>query len=116
MIFWCYEKCSTCKKAQKKLDECHIAYEWRSIVSNPPSKEELLTFLKLQKEPRKLFNTSGKKYREYGLKDKLSQMSLEEMADLLAGDGMLIKRPLLWDGQQLLVGYQETAYASLEDQ
>lgn len=104
MIFWCYEKCSTCKKAQKKLDECHIAYEWRSIVSNPPSKEELLTFLKLQKEPRKLFNTSGKKYREYGLKDKLSQMSLEEMADLLAGDGMLIKRPFIM-GRPAAVGW-----------
>lgn len=115
MIFWCYEKCSTCKKAQKKLDEMAIEYELRSIVSQCPSKEELLTFLTMQKDPKKLFNTSGKKYREYQLKDKLKDMQLEDMADLLASDGMLIKRPLLWDGHTLLVGYKEADYENLRD-
>lgn len=115
MIFWCYEKCSTCRKAQKKLDELGVHYEWRSIVTQSPSKEELLAFLKQQPDPKKLFNSSGKKYREYQLKEKLKDMSLEDMAELLASDGMLIKRPLLWDGENLLIGYKEAEYNCLGD-
>lgn len=108
---YCYPKCGTCRKAKKWLDENNVPYEEVHIVDNPPSKEQLREFHeKSGLDLKKFFNTSGKKYRELGLKDRLKTMSEEEMLDLLASDGMLIKRPIVTDGQQVTVGFQEKQF------
>lgn len=97
MVLYTYDKCSTCKKAKKYLEEHSISYENRSIVDNPPSYEEIKDwFFCFDVCIDKLFNTSGVKYRELKLKDKLLKMSLEEKIKLLSSDGMLIKRPILY--------------------
>ncbi|MEG0451286.1 MAG: arsenate reductase family protein, partial [Lysinibacillus sp.] len=94
-----YPKCTTCKKAQKWLDENAVPYETRHIVEQTPTVEELDTIYKASGLPlKKFFNTSGIKYRELGLKDKLGTMTEAEQLALLASDGMLIKRPLVTDG------------------
>lgn len=108
---YCYPKCGTCRKAKKWLDENNVPYEEVHIVDNPPSKEQLREFHeKSGLDLKKFFNTSGKKYRELGLKDRLKTMPEEEMLDLLASDGMLIKRPIVTDGQQVTVGFQEKQF------
>lgn len=114
MLFICYPKCGTCRKAQKYLDGHHISYETRMIKEEPPTAEEIRLFQKKSGLPfKKLFNTSGKLYRELKLSEKLKTMSEEEMAELLASDGMLVKRPILIDGDTVLFGFQEEAYERL---
>ncbi|GAA0464545.1 arsenate reductase family protein [Alkalibacillus silvisoli] len=106
-----YPKCGTCRKALKWLDENGINYESVHIVDNPPSKENLEELIKKSDLPvKKFFNTSGKKYRELGLKDKLKDMPEEEQIDLLASDGMLIKRPITTDGSRVTVGFKEEEF------
>ncbi|WP_336883319.1 arsenate reductase family protein [Priestia koreensis] len=109
--FYSYPKCSTCRKAKKWLDDHGVAYEEIHIIENPPSKEELKAIYETSGfEIKKLFNTSGMKYRELGLKDKVSTASDDELLDLLASDGMLIKRPLLTDGKNVTVGFKEEQF------
>ncbi|MEW4285651.1 arsenate reductase family protein [Priestia koreensis] len=109
--FYSYPKCSTCRKAKKWLDDHEVAYEEIHIIENPPSKEELKSIYETSGfEIKKLFNTSGMKYRELGLKDKVSTASDDELLDLLASDGMLIKRPLLTDGKNVTVGFKEEKF------
>ena len=111
MLFIEYPKCSTCKKAKKYLEEHGIEFEDRHIVEENPTKEELTEWIRISgKSVKKLFNTSGMKYRELGLKDKLPQMSEEEQIELLASDGMLVKRPLLIDGEMVLTGFKEAEW------
>ena len=108
MIFVCYPKCGTCRKARKWLDENGKAYEVRDIKEENPSAEELRDWHSKSGLPlRRFFNTSGMLYREMGLKDKLGSMSEEEMLDLLATDGMLVKRPIVVGETQVLVGFKE---------
>ena len=108
MLFIEYPKCSTCKKAKKYLEDLGIQFEDRNIVEENPSAEELRDWIAKSGYPvKKFFNTSGMKYRELGLKDKLPQMSDDEKIELLATDGMLVKRPLLIDGDRALVGFKE---------
>lgn len=108
MLFIEYPKCTTCKKAKKWLDDHGVEYTDRHIKENNPTYEELD---KWQKESgielKKFFNTSGMLYRSLELKDKLPSMSREEMLTLLASDGMLVKRPLIIDGKNVLVGFRE---------
>ena len=112
MQILCYEKCGTCKKALKWLKDNGIAVPVRPIKEENPSKEELREWQKRSGLPlHKFFNTSGKLYREYELSKKLPQMSEEEMLDLLASDGMLVKRPLLVSEEKVLVGFRENEYA-----
>ena len=112
MVFICYPKCSTCRKAQAWLDERGIAYELRSIRDARPSAEELKSWQKQSALPlKRFFNTSGLQYKALGLKDKLPQMSEEEQLALLAGDGMLVKRPILLGDGFVLVGFREAEYA-----
>lgn len=107
----CYAKCSTCRKALKWLDEHHMEYEPRDIAGNNPSRKELETFYKASGLPlTRFFNTSGKKYRELNLKDRLKTMSEDEMLDLLASDGMLVKRPILAENDRVLVGFREAEW------
>jgi len=106
-----YPKCTTCKKAQKWLDEQGVDYENIHIVEQTPSKEELKAIYDTSGVPlKKFFNTSGMKYRELGLKDKLPTMSEDEQLELLASDGMLIKRPIVTDGKKLTLGFKESDF------
>ena len=111
MLFIEYPKCSTCKKAKKHLEELGVSFEDRHIVEENPTKEELTEWISVSGYPvKKFFNTSGMKYRELGLKDRLPQMTDEEKIELLATDGMLVKRPLLIDGDRILVGCKEAEW------
>ena len=108
MLFIEYPKCSTCRRAKKHLEDAGIAFQDRHIVEENPTEEELAKWIRMSGLPAKrFFNTSGMKYRELGLKDRLPDMSEEEQIRLLAGDGMLVKRPLLIDGDRILVGFKE---------
>ena len=107
--FYCYSKCSTCKKAKKKLDDSGVDYKSIDIKDNPPSAEELYSLMKESNlDKKKFFNTSGLKYRELGLKDKINQMTDKEACKLLSEDGMLIKRPILIKDNELVqLGYRK---------
>ena len=111
MLFVCYSKCGTCKKAQKHLDALQVKYVVRDIKGDNPSRVELESWWKMSGLPlRKFFNTSGKLYKEMDLKTKLDSMTDEEMLDLLATDGMLVKRPILVNHDIVFVGYKEDEY------
>lgn len=106
--FVCYTKCSTCAKAEKWLKANQVEYEKRDIKTKNPAKEELREWQSLSGVPlKKFFNTSGQLYRSMNLKEKLKDMSDEEMLELLASDGMLVKRPVLSNGKTVLVGFKE---------
>ena len=108
MFFIEYPKCSTCKRAKKYLEDRGSAFQDRHIVEENPTEEELTKWIGMSGLPvKKFFNTSGMKYKELGLKDRLPDMSQEEQIRLLASDGMLVKRPLLIDGDRILVGFKE---------
>ena len=112
MVFLCYQTCSTCKKAQKWLDERGIAYDLRPIKEENPTEEELRRWHQMRGLPlKKFFNTSGMQYRALGLKDRLPQMSEDEQFALLATDGMLVKRPMLIGEDFVLVGFKEAEWA-----
>ncbi|MBE6863309.1 MAG: arsenate reductase family protein [Ruminococcus flavefaciens] len=114
MLFICYPKCTTCQKAQKWLDSNGISYDLRDIKNDNPSREELAEWYRSSGLPlKKFFNTSGMLYRSLELKDKLPDMSEDEQLDLLAGNGMLVKRPLLINGGKVLVGFKESEWTSL---
>ncbi|MFC4404864.1 arsenate reductase family protein [Gracilibacillus xinjiangensis] len=109
--FYWYPKCGTCRKAKKWLDENEVTYETIHIVENPPAKEQLANIIEKSGQPiKKFFNTSGKKYRELGLKDKLKDASDDEKLDYLASDGMLIKRPLVVGEDQVTLGFKEEIF------
>ena len=111
MLFVCYPKCSTCKKAQKWLDESGAEYTLRDIKTDNPTAEELKTWWEKSGLPlKRFFNTSGNVYKEMKLKDKLLEMSEEEQLALLATDGMLVKRPLVVDGDTVLTGFREVEW------
>ncbi|MBU9722181.1 MULTISPECIES: arsenate reductase family protein [Bacillaceae] len=106
-----YPACGTCKKALKWLDENGIAYDAIHIVKEPPSKEKLKElFDNSGLDLKKFFNTSGKKYRELGLKDKVKTSTEDDLLDILASDGMLIKRPIVTDGEKVTVGFKEDTF------
>ena len=114
MIFLCYPKCTTCQKAKKFLDEKGIKYVLRDIKLENPTRDELTAWHeKSGLELRKFFNTSGLQYRALAIKDRLPAMSREEMLDLLASDGMLVKRPLLVAQDRVLVGFKTEQWDQL---
>lgn len=107
-IFIHYPKCSTCKKAKKFLDDNKIEYESRDIVKETPTEKELENWIeKSCLDIKRWFNTSGLKYKELKLKDKLINMTQAEKIKLLASDGMLIKRPILISDKDILIGFKE---------
>lgn len=110
MLFICYPKCTTCKKARDYLDKKGVSYTMRDIKAENPSFDELEKWARLGNiQITKLFNTSGLIYRSLGLKDKLGAMTDKEKLELLATDGMLVKRPLLIDEdkERVCVGFRE---------
>lgn len=114
MLFVHYPKCSTCKKAKAFLDDRGVEYKERHIVEENPSFDELKKWYEMSDYPlKRFFNTSGMRYREMGLKDKLPHMSEEEQLELLATDGMLVKRPILIDGDRVRVGFKEKEWEEL---
>ena len=114
MLFVCYPKCSTCKKAQAWLDTHGLSYQVRDIKTQNPSQEELRRWHSESGLPlKRFFNTSGLLYKSLDLKNKLPQMSEDEMLKLLATDGMLVKRPLLIDDDFVLVGFKETEWENI---
>lgn len=113
VLFLEYPKCSTCKKAKKWLDEHGVEYVDRNIVEDNPAAAELAAWKELSGLPlRRFFNTSGMKYRELGVKAKLDAgMAEAEAFELLATDGMLVKRPLVVTDSTVLTGFKEDAWA-----
>ena len=111
MQFICYPKCSTCQKARKWLEANHLEFTERHIVEENPSYEELKKWHAESGLPlKKFFNTSGMLYKEMQLKDKLPTMSEEEQLKLLATNGMLVKRPLIVNGNIILTGFKEAEW------
>lgn len=114
MLFLCYPKCSTCQKAKKWLDEYKIEYTQRHIAEENPTYDELKAWYEQSGLPlKKFFNTSGLVYKEMQLKDKLPSMSEEEQLRLLAGNGMLVKRPLAISEDKVLVGFKQAEWENL---
>ena len=114
-LFICYPRCTTCQKARRFLDENGIAYEERHIKDNKPTIAELkLWHKKSGLSLKKFFNTSGQLYRSFELTKKLPSMSDEEQYELLATDGMLVKRPILLAGDKVLVGFKESEWETLK--
>ena len=114
VLFIEYPKCSTCKKAKKWLIDNNVDFQDRHIVENTPTVEELKKWIvESKKDMKKFFNTSGLKYKELNLKEKLQKMSDEEKIKLLSSDGMLIKRPPLVSENGILVGFKEEEWKEL---
>ena len=114
MLYVCYPKCSTCKKAEQYLNEKKIEIEVRDIKIENPTKEELRDWVeKSGLDMKRFFNTSGLKYKELNLKEKLPQLSDEEKLELLSTDGMLVKRPLLVSEDFVLVGFKQSEWDSV---
>ena len=114
LLVW-YPKCSTCKKAKKWLEENNIEFIDRNIVEETPTVEELTEWIKKSEEElKKWFNTSGLQYKELNLKDKLVTMSDKEKIELLASDGMLIKRPVLVSDKGIFTGFKEDKWNILK--
>ena len=115
MLYINYSKCGTCKKAKAWLDANDIKYIDRPIKEENPTLDELKTWHKLSGLPlKKFFNTSGLLYKSLELKDNLPKMTDDQMYELLASDGMLVKRPIVVKGDLVLVGFKEAEWEQLK--
>lgn len=109
-----YKQCGTCRKAEQFLQQAGIDYEYIDITENPPAAEELAAIVERASVPlNKLFNTSGVQYRELKIKDQLPGLSDQAILVLLAGNGRLIKRPLITDGKRATVGFNAQQFAAV---
>lgn len=112
MLFNWYPGCTTCQKAKRWLDDNGLPYTARHIRDEQPTLAEMTEWYRRSGLPlKRFFNTSGKLYAEYGLKDKLTAMSEDEQLTLLASDGMLVKRPILVADDRVLVGFKPAEWA-----
>lgn len=113
-IIVCYPKCGTCQKAEKWLKTNGVEYTYRPIKEENPSKAELIEWLSKSGLPvNKFFNTSGLLYKEYNMKEKLKSLSEAELLDILASNGLIVKRPVLVTGDKVLVGFKEEEWKNL---
>lgn len=111
MTLYGYKKCGTCRNAEKYLEKHQIPYEFIDITLHPPSKGTLKKILIASKQPlKKLFNTSGQAYRDMGLKSRIDSLSEGEGLGMLADNGKLIKRPLVFDGKTATIGFREEEF------
>ncbi|GCF95108.1 arsenate reductase [Enterococcus florum] len=110
--FYWYAKCSTCQKAKKWLDEKGVEYQTLDLITETPSAEEFEAWLTKSELPvRRFFNTSGMKYREQNLKDKINDLTVSEASRILSSDGMLVKRPLILKDHEFVInGFNEDRY------
>lgn len=110
--FYWYSKCSTCKKAKAWLDQHGVSYQTVDMIKEVPKASTIETWLETSQVPiRRLFNTSGMKYRELGLKDQVGEFTASKASQVLSTDGMLIKRPLILREDQLVaIGFNEKIY------
>ena len=114
-LFIHYPKCSTCQKAKKWLENNNISFAERNIIEETPTSQELKEWIERSgKKVKRFFNTSGLKYKELNLKEKLNEMTLEEKIKLLASDGMLIKRPLLVTDKEIYIGFKENEWKNIK--
>ncbi len=114
MLAVCYPRCSTCKKAVKWLEDNNIEYTYRDIKTDNPQEDELRKWHAMSGLPlKRFFNTSGMLYKEMKLKDRLPEMSEDEMFRLLASDGLLVKRPIAVADGKVLVGFREAEWEAL---
>ncbi len=112
--FYGYKKCSTCRKAEKALEAKGVPYTFRDITADPPSKTALKKILEQSGVPlKKLFNTSGEQYKLLNIKDTLPTLTDAQALELLAGNGRLIKRPLVTDGAKATVGFDEAGFGEV---
>ncbi len=113
-LFICYPKCTTCQKARAWLASHKIKFEERNIVEVNPSEQELKKWIKESNlDIKRWFNTSGLKYKELNLKDKLPSMSFEDKIELLSTDGMLVKRPIIITDKGITTGFKEDEWKQL---
>ncbi|MFZ2462355.1 MAG: arsenate reductase family protein [Caldibacillus thermoamylovorans] len=111
ITFYWYPNCGTCRKAKNWLDAHGVSYHAVHIVENPPNRDEIeQLYKKSGLELKRFFNTSGQKYRELGLKDKINTLEEGELLDLLASGGMLLKRPIVTNGEKVTVGFKEEEF------
>lgn len=111
LTFYWYPQCGTCQKAKKWLTAHGFDVKPIHIVENPPTAQELKQLYELSgMELKKFFNTSGKKYRELNMKEKIKQESEAALLEILASNGMLIKRPIVTDGSKVTIGFKEEAF------
>lgn len=111
LTIYSYPKCGTCRNAKKWLETNGIDYEEIHIVENPPAKADIKSlYEKSNLELKKFLNTSGQKYRELGMKDKIKVASEDEILELLSSDGMLLKRPIVTDGKTVTLGFKEELF------
>lgn len=111
LTLFAYKKCTTCQKAVKWLKEQGIAYEERDMYEHPPETKYFYHWIEEEQVPLKKFlNTSGQKYRELNMKERLPKMTVEEVVAMLSSHGKLVKRPILTDGEHVLVGFQEVMW------
>lgn len=114
LTFYWYPKCGTCRKAKKWFEDHNIDVTPIHIVEETPSRDTIQSLYKKSGlELKKFFNTSGQKYRELGLKDKVKTASEAELLDILASDGMLLKRPIVTDGEKVTVGFKEEMFEEM---
>ncbi len=114
MLFVCYPKCTTCQRARAYLISVGASFEERDIKEQNPTADELAAWQRMSGLPlNRFFNTSGLLYRSMGLKDKLADMTDGQKLELLASDGMLVKRPILITDSGVLVGFREAEWQKL---
>ncbi|MDP4240425.1 MAG: arsenate reductase family protein [Bacteroidota bacterium] len=110
----CYPTCGTCRKAEKWMKSNGIDYTYRPIKEENPTKEELKSWIRKSGLPvSKFFNTSGLLYKEQNMKDKVKVLSEDELIDILASNGLMVKRPILLEGETVLVGFKEEEWKVL---
>ncbi|WML43908.1 arsenate reductase family protein [Neobacillus sp. PS3-40] len=115
-LYW-HPQCQTCRKVKKWLDDHQVSYNEMHIVKSPPSREELQDLYQNSGlEIKNFVSTSTKKYRELGLKDKIKTATEKELLDLLATDGMLLKKPILTNGEKVIIGFKEEELEKISSQ
>lgn len=115
-LFIGYPPCSTCKKAYKALLDLGIEATYRNIKEENPTKEEIQSWIDQGVELKKLFNTSGMLYRELNIKEKRETYTQEQLIELLASNGMLVKRPIVIQGDMIIIGNKVSEYEKLQKQ
>lgn len=115
-LFIGYPPCSTCKKAYKALLDLGVEATYRNIKEENPTKEEIQSWIDRGVELKKLFNTSGMLYRELNIKEKRETYTQEQLIELLASNGMLVKRPIVIQGDMIIIGNKVSEYEKLQKQ